>query len=136
MFNRDTNRTPKQRADKAKMNIVARLGGCGLLIYFVVQLLTAPAESKPDATMATIVSVIFLLASAFIIFITVQDLIIGMKTGRFKASTYEEMDIAEFLDGRESTPSDAAGDAQEAPDARAEKDNEPETKPEDKKSED
>ena len=102
----------KQRADKAKLNIVARLGGSGLLIYFVVQMMTMPAEERPDATTTTIVSVIFLLLSAFVIFLTVQDFIIGIKTGRFKASTYEEMDAAELARQKENAES---GGRQEAP---------------------
>ncbi|NLT15032.1 MAG: hypothetical protein GXY05_11890 [Clostridiales bacterium] len=127
MFKRDTYRTPKQRADKAKLNIAARLGGSGLLIYFVVQLLTAPAEDRPDATTATIVSVIFLLVSAFVIFLTVYDLIIGIRTGRFKASTYEEMELAELI---ESKDNEVSCNLQEAPgeadDERAAEENEEE----------
>lgn len=112
MFKRNSYRTPKQRADKAMLNIVARLGGSGLLIYFVVQLLKTPAEERPDATTATIISVIFLLLSAFVIFLTVQDLIIGIRTGRFKASTYEEMEAAELARSKENAIS---GGLQEAP---------------------
>lgn len=123
MFKRDTYRTPKQRADKAKMNIAARLGGCALLIYFVVQLLAVPAEEKPDATTATIVTIFFLLVSAFVIFITVHDLITGFKTGRFKASTYEEMEWAELNEAKEAAIND---DGSEAPGEPSEKKNEDE----------
>lgn len=115
MFKRDTNRTPKQRADKALMNIVARLGGCGFLIYFVVKLMTAPAEGKPDATTSTIISIVFLLVSAFIIFITIQDLVIGFKMGRFKASTYEEQDLAEYMERQNCAVSDD-GESADKPD--------------------
>lgn len=119
MFNRDTNRTPKQRADKALMNIFARLGGCGFLVYFVVKLMTAPAEGKPDATTSTIISIIFLLVSAFIIFITIQDLVIGFKMGRFKASTYEEQDLAEYME-RQKCADDGESDGPETLDAHTE----------------
>lgn len=105
MFKSDVTRTPKQRAERALMNIIARLGGCGFLIYFVVKVMTAPAESKPDPTTTAIISIVFLLVSALVIFITVLDLVKGFRLGRFKASTYEEQDIAEYLEKQKSTPS-------------------------------
>ncbi len=104
MFKRDLSRTPKQRAERAMLNIVARLGGCGFLIYFVVKILTIPPEEAPSQTVATIIAIAFLLVSAVLIFITVQDLVAGFKTGRFKASTYEEQDLAEYLEKHGAEP--------------------------------
>jgi hypothetical protein len=106
MFRRNTNLTPAQRANKAMMNIIARLGGCGLLIYFVVKMLTVPPKERPDPTATLIIGIIFVLAAAVLLFMTVQDLWISYKTGRYKASTYEDQDLAEYLEGRETGSSD------------------------------
>ncbi|NLA87697.1 MAG: hypothetical protein GX847_10560 [Clostridiales bacterium] len=126
MFKRDLNRTPKQRADKALMNIVARLGGCGFLVYFVVQMMTVPAEEKPDPTTATIVSAVFILIAAFLIFITIKDAIVGFKTGRFKASTYEDMDLAEYMESQKDAAADEASTGEQAAlEASADTDTEP-----------
>lgn len=125
MFNRDIQSTPQQRARKALLNIIARLGGCGFLIYFVVKILTIPEEAKPDATTATIISIIFLLVSAAVIFMSVLDLLRGLKDGRFKASTYEAMDLAEYLEGHDTESSASTSEAeQQAIDAQKDEDTE------------
>jgi hypothetical protein len=111
MFSSDVQRTPQQRAQKALLNIIARLGGCGFLIYFVVKILTIPEEAKPDATTATIIGIVFVLVSAVVIFMSVRDLLRGLKDGRFKATTYEAADLAEYLDGRETASSSNTSEA-------------------------
>ncbi len=114
MFNRNSNehKTPKQKADKAVMNIFARLGGCGLLIYFIVQLLSMPKEDLPDGAAATIMAIVLLVLSAVVIGFTVMDLIRGLKESRFKSSTYEDAEIAEYLAGKETASS--ANDSEDA----------------------
>jgi hypothetical protein len=135
MFNRDAQHTPQQRAKKALMNIIARLGGCGLLIYFVVKILTIPEEAKPDATTATIIGIVFVLVSAAAVAITVRELLLGLKDGRYKASTYEAADLAEYLEGRETESSSNPSEAgQQAQDAQKNGDTEPAS--EEKESED
>jgi hypothetical protein len=135
MFNRDAQRTPQQRAQKALLNIIARLGGCGFLIYFVVKILTIPEEAKPDATTATIIGIVFVLLSAAAISITVRELLFGLKDGRFKASTYETADLAEYLDGRETASSSNTSEAGK-PELDAQKDEDTAPVSEEKESED
>jgi hypothetical protein len=103
MFKRDINKTPAQRANKAVLNIIARLGGCGFLIYFLIQILTVPEAERPDPTTTTIIAIVFIVAAVVLIFITVMDGINGLKTGRFKASTYEELDLAEYRERQAET---------------------------------
>lgn len=98
MFNRNSNLTAAQRANKAVMNIVARLGGCGLLVYFIYKVLTVPPEERPDPTVTTIIAIAFVVVGIVLLFMTISDLVSGLKTGRFKASTYEEADLAEYLE--------------------------------------
>lgn len=110
MFNRNASRTPKQKSEKAVMNIIVRLGGCAFLVYFVVQLLSLPKEEKPDATTATILAVVLLVLSAGVIVMTIIDLLNGLKDGRFKTATYEEADIAEYLAKKEAAAADCTCD--------------------------
>ncbi len=106
MFNRNAYRSPAQRASKAMLNIIARLGGCGFLIYFVVKILTIPEADRPDPTTTTIIGIVFILVSVFLIGITVMDGINGIRTGRFKASTYEALDMSDFLEKQEADGAD------------------------------
>lgn len=101
MFNRNVHRTPKQKAEKAVMNIIARLAGCGFLVYFVVKLINTPAEDRPDASTVTIITTILIVLAVFVIGITVLDFLRALKTGRFKTSTYDDEDLAEYLKNRE-----------------------------------
>lgn len=99
MFKRNMNRSPKQKAEKAQMNLIARLAGCGLLIYYVVKLLSSP--DAPRTPIAILIGIVFIAAAAFVIVINIRDFIIGWKQGRYKQSTYEEEDLAEYLETRE-----------------------------------
>jgi len=103
MFKRDTHRTPKQKAEKAQLNIVARLAGCGFLIYYVIKLLKTPNEQTPGTTAATIVMIVLLVLAAVVIGITIMDLFRGYKAGRFNASTYEDDELTDYLANRESS---------------------------------
>lgn len=108
MFNRNEHRTPSQRAQKAIMNIIARLAGCAFLIYFVVKLLMTPTEETPGTTTATIMAIVLLVLAAVVIGMTVFDLMRGLKSNRFSASTYEEQDLAEYLANKEAEASTCA----------------------------
>ena len=90
MFKKDFERTPQERARRAQFSIIARLGGCGYLIYIMVQLLQTPAESR--TTLMVVLAVILLAASAAVIVLTVYDLIRALKTGRFNPAMYEDME--------------------------------------------
>lgn len=120
MFNRNADRTPKQKAEKAVMNILVRLAGCGLLIYFVVQLLTLPKEEAPDATTALILAIVLIVLSVGVIFMTVLDLINGLKNGRFKTETYEDAEILEYMARQEEAAAKADNEAQQEIEKHAE----------------
>jgi len=114
MFDRSAHRTPKQKADRATLNIVARLAGCGFLIYYIVKLLQTPKENTPGAETATIVMIVLLVLTAVVIGLTVVDFFHGYKSGRFNASTYEEAELAEYLERRASdSESGTAEDGQQ-----------------------
>ncbi len=95
MFGNNVQRTPKQKAERAMLGIFARLAGCGYLIYIMVKLLTTPSEDS--TTLTTVIAIVMLALSVIIIGMTIKDLIDGIKTGRFKASTYEEAELNEYL---------------------------------------
>lgn len=98
MFRRDIERTPKQKAERAMMNIFARLAGCAFLIYFLVQLLTMPEADRPGEGTTIIISTILVVLAIAVILMTVIDLISGIKKGRFKAATYEEAGLSDDPD--------------------------------------
>jgi hypothetical protein len=84
MFNRNTYRSPAQRANKAMLNILARLGGCGFLIYYVIKILTIPEEARPNPTMTIIIGIAFILVAAFLVVITVMGRHKRHKDGPFQ----------------------------------------------------
>lgn len=102
MFKRDFERTPQEKARRAQFSILARLGGCGYLVYIIVQVLRDP-KSIPST--AALVFAYVLLAAAFVVIgITVYDLIHGLKHGRFNPATYEDFE----------SPDDASEETSEA----------------------
>lgn len=95
MFKRNNvHRTPKQKAEKAALNVLARLAGCAFLVYYVVQLLTA--ADAPKTPVAIIIGIVFVIAAAVVIVINVLDFFRGWKEGRFKAETYAEDELPEL----------------------------------------
>jgi hypothetical protein len=102
MFKRNVHRTPRQKAERAQMNVFARLAGCGFLVYYVVKLIQTPKEETPGTAIATIVLIVLFVLGTAIIAITLLDFIRGIKSGHYKASTYEEEDLAEYLENRDA----------------------------------
>lgn len=90
MFKKDYERSPQEKAQRAKMSVIARLGGCAYLIYIMVQLLKTPANEVPKSSWITVVAIVMLVLSAGVIIITLMDLFRALKTGRFDAATYED----------------------------------------------
>ena len=89
MFKKDLERTPQERARRAQLSVLARLGGCGYLIYLMVQLLSQKAGVT---TTMTVLAYILMAAAVVVTGITVYDLFSGLKTGRFNPAMYEEAD--------------------------------------------
>ena len=93
MFKKDFERTPQEKARRSQFSILARLGGCGYLVYIMVQLLQTPEEER--TTLMIVLAVVLLAASAVVIAITLYDLFRALKTGRFNPAFYEDaMDCA------------------------------------------
>jgi hypothetical protein len=110
MFGNNRERTPAQKAQRAQLGIVARLAGCGYLIYIMVKMLQTPSETM-SRTVVIIIAAVMLTLSAFVIVITIREFILGLKTGRYKAATYEEEDLNEYLSNR-AAESETAGNGE------------------------
>jgi flagellar biosynthesis/type III secretory pathway M-ring protein FliF/YscJ len=107
MFGNNRERTPAQRAQRAQLGIFARLAGCGYLIYIMVKMLQTPSETMPR-TVVVIIAVVMLALSAFVIVITIREFIRGLQTGRYKAATYEEEELNDYLE-KKASGEDAGG---------------------------
>lgn len=113
MFKRNKERTPKQKAEKAQLNIFARLAGCGFLIYYTVQILKTPKDDIPGTT-AVVIAIVFMVLAAFVIGMTIVDLVRGVQTGRYKASTYEDEELIDYLERKQAeNPDGDVGDTQQ-----------------------
>ena len=83
--------TSQKKAQKAQMHILVRIIGCGWLVYIVYQILTTPIEdSGMSVTLRNIIVVFFLCASAFILVLTVRELIQNLKSGYYKTSAHKD----------------------------------------------
>jgi hypothetical protein len=128
MFKKDFERTPQEKARRAQFSILARLGGCGYLVYIIVQLLRDPKSSP--STWATVFAYILLAAAVVVIGITIYDLIHGLKHGRFNAATYDDgealypcgEDTAESPDEDSETPETGNALEEHSPDGETAED--------------
>jgi len=75
-------------ADRALTGIFVRLIGCAYLIYIIVKLIVAPAEDKPQPWLTALILVVLIGLSAVVIGMTIHEFITGLKTGRYKRSSY------------------------------------------------
>lgn len=111
MFKNDQERTPKQQADRAVMRMLSRFGACALLIYFIVKMLKSAVNESPG-TGPIVASVVLIVLAAIVIAATVVEFIRGLRAGIYNASTYEELEIAEYLANRKNADD---GDTDAAP---------------------
>lgn len=82
-------RTAKEQANRAQMNVFARLGGCVFLIYFVVQLLGMSEEDGgPSATLKIIIAIVFIGATVAIAAVTGVDFYRSYKAGVYDERSY------------------------------------------------
>ena len=101
MFKNDKQRSPSQKAQRAQLGIFVRLAGCGYLIYIMVKLLQTPSEDAAmSPTTVTIIAVVMIALSVFIIAITIREFIFGLKNGHYKTASYEEADLNDYLNNR------------------------------------
>lgn len=122
-------KTSQQKAQKAQMGILARLIGCGYLIYVVVKLLgTSSEDDTMSPTIKLVIAIFFLIAAAFVIFITVQEFIRNWRSGFYRTTSYtddagsaaeeeqesdseaHELQSADGPDGGEPDESDSGGE--------------------------
>ena len=96
MFGNNKNRTPSQKAQRAQLGIFVRLAACIYLIYILVKMLRTPSETT-SPVFVTIIAIVMLALSALVIIITIREFLTGLKSGRYKASTYEEEDLNEYM---------------------------------------
>ena len=89
MFKKNIERTPQQKAQRAKMSILARLGGCAYLIYIMYQLIVPQPGTHPTQTM-TIIAIVMIVLAVGVISFTIYDLVRSLKSGLLNASAYEE----------------------------------------------
>ncbi|SHH65273.1 hypothetical protein SAMN02745823_00632 [Sporobacter termitidis DSM 10068] len=108
MFKKDYERTPQEKAQRAKLSVFARLGGCAYLIYILVQLLKTPPAEIPDSPWTVAIAVVLMVLAGVVIVITILELIRSLKAGLFNAEAYEEE--ANFPC---NPPADAADDTTE-----------------------
>jgi hypothetical protein len=81
-------RSNQHPAERAVMGIFVRLIGCAYLIYTIYKLIAAPAEDKPEPWLTTLILVVLIILSAVVIGMTIHEFITGIKTGRYKRSSY------------------------------------------------
>ena len=110
MFGNNKERTPAQKAQRAQLGIFARLAGCAYLIYIMVKILRTPGEEANTSTV-TIIAIIMLVLSVFVIAITLREFYFGLKSGRYKAATYYEEEAEEYLRRKESEDVETDEDA-------------------------
>jgi hypothetical protein len=87
MFKRKKTRTPKEQAVRAQKNVAMRLIGCGLLIYFIVQLFRNDDPSMSQ-TVKIAVGSAMALAAAVIIGVSIHEFYISWKLGLYKEAAY------------------------------------------------
>jgi cytoskeletal protein RodZ len=107
MFKKDYQRTPQEKAQRAKMSILARLLGCGYLIYIMVQLLKTPKEQTPGSW-TVVVAIVMLVAAGVVIAITIWDLIRSIKMGIFNPAIYEDQSSRSFPNPDDDTGAEPA----------------------------
>jgi hypothetical protein len=96
-FKKDKNRTPREKAQKAKLGITARLCGCAYLIYVAVKLIkmTASGQTGINPNVAYTIAGIIILFGAIIIFLTVAEFVSRAKNGNYKTINYYKGEFGE-----------------------------------------
>ncbi|MDR2502147.1 MAG: hypothetical protein LBC78_02730 [Oscillospiraceae bacterium] len=90
---REKDMSPKKRATKAQTNILSRIIGSGILVYFCVTLFRTPETF--DAWWSIAVAVFMGVAAAAIIALTVTELIQNYRRGFYKESFYADLAAAQ-----------------------------------------
>jgi hypothetical protein len=102
MFKRNKERTPKQKAEKAQMNILVRLIGCGWIIWIVIKLFRDPEiDVFSQPVWQLILLGVMILAAAVIIPLTVLDFIRNFKAGYYSQKAY--IDPSEVIESDEES---------------------------------
>jgi len=84
-------KTSAQKAQQAKMRILARLLGCGYLIYIVVSsfIMSPPDELDMSPTARYVIMVFFIVAAAVLLIASVREFFINKKAGYYDESFHK-----------------------------------------------
>ena len=87
-------RTAQQKAQRAQTRIFIRFACCAYLIYFVIIPLLKPAveEDGMSPALRTGAAIAFIAVTAFVIIITLRELVINWRAGLYKAGAYKDDD--------------------------------------------
>lgn len=102
--------TSTQKAQKAQLNIIARILACGYLLYIIHQLVTVSAEeSGINPTLRMGIIIVFTLASAAIITVTIIEFVQKLRGGNYKESFYDDDPLpdADSEDGNNNADGDS-----------------------------
>ena len=99
-------KSAQQKAQRAQFRALAQVLCCIYLIFYVI---IPMVESLPDddgvsPTLKMILIVVFSIATVLLMFLTVRDFIVNIKTGKYKAEAYTSDPIEAELELEESEP--------------------------------
>ena len=88
-------KTPKEKASKAQMNIGVRLFGCAYLLYIVYTLILSAINKSSgiSPTLAIIIAAVTLILALSVITLTVIEFVRGLKVGVYSEKAYIEADV-------------------------------------------
>ena len=95
MKKKDENATPSERARKALLAMVARLGATAYLIFIDLKMirLTKAGESGMNMTVAIIITVFLAAATAVLLVLTLRDFFRGIKNEDYSMHKYAAEDL-------------------------------------------
>ncbi len=87
--------TPSEKARKATLGIIARLGACAYLAYIIVKMgkLTSAGESGMSPTLSIVIIVVLGLGALFLIALTLKDFAMGIKNQDYSMQKYAAEDL-------------------------------------------
>lgn len=103
-------KSAQQKAQRTQMRVFVRLACCAYIVFYVIIPMLKPPETEEtmDPRLRLGIVIAFIAVVAFIVVITIREIIIYWKAGYFKASAYtDDPEIAGALDSDDdSSPED------------------------------
>lgn len=96
MRKNEESRTPGEKARRATLGIIARLGGCAYLAYIIYNLIKMSVDGTSDMPQAVVIAttVVLGLAALAIIVLSVRDFIRGVKNQDYSMHKYYQEELA------------------------------------------